>query len=271
MVIPHNEKSIKNIRLSNLSLSLLLFFASLTLVLSSFFLIKHSIHSKELERLNKFYSINQKKMEIFNKYLDKLNHQTAKLPENMEYLSDFHTKKSFGVGGKEIDYEELDSDLKKSFDKNSTPYSTSPLNIASNNAKYINNSYLASKKMVRFFQKRIDFMQLIPSLWPIHNKKGAVIGDDDNKMKIALIGGEEVIATGLGKVEKIDLTLNGLTVKIHHGYGIFSEYSGLEQVQVKEDDRVSRSTVIGIASSLLTYRVKISSKYLDPKLFAIIR
>ena len=90
-------------------------------------------------------------------------------------------------------------------------------------------------------------------------------------MDIRLIGGEEVIATGMGEIKDIYLNSSGLVVRIDHGYGIFSKYSGLQSVAVKPKEKIARGVTLGVADSLVTYRIRIASKYVDPKLFTIIR
>ncbi len=268
MLIPHNEKSMKNIHLSNFSLYLFIFFTSIIVILSSFFLIKYSVHSKELERLNKFHTINQKNKIIFDEQLEQLNNQVLQLSTNLKSFSIFQKDRIYGIGGPELDYEELDSNTQKAFDDKSL--STNPTDVMEENPAFLSESHLISKEMLRFFQKRNDFMQSLPTLWPIENKKGK-IKKAKNKLDIVLIGGENVIATGIGKVDKVQLNSKGIFVSVHHGYGIFSEYRGLQKTSVDIGDNVVRGSSIGIADNLITYRIKIASKYVDPKLFAIIR
>ena len=173
MLIPHNEKSIKNIHLSNFFLYVFAFFTIFSLVLVSFFIIRYSIHSKELEHLSKFHILNQKKVVAFDEQLDHLNHQVTKLLEDLDAFSNFQTDKPSGVGGLEWDYEELNQDMQQSFDKE-VDYPVSPIELAQNNSKHLDDSYLISKEMARFFQKRSDFMQALPTLWPIRNKRGTL-------------------------------------------------------------------------------------------------
>ena len=269
MLIPHNEKSIKNIHLSNSFLYLFIFFITIILMVSSFFLIKYSIHSKELERLSKFHAINQKNKFIFNKQLESLNDQIAQLSTDMETFSVFEKKELYGIGGLELDYGELNSNMQKLFDDKFFP-TNSIYDMLEENSAFLNQSHLLSKEMLRFFQKRNDFMQSLPILWPVANKKGN-IKNSKNKFDIILIGGEDVIVSGSGRVDKIGLNEKGIFIFIHHGYGIFSEYRGLQKTFVNVGEEMVRGTSLGLAGDLMTYRIKIASKYVDPRLFTIIR
>jgi murein DD-endopeptidase MepM/ murein hydrolase activator NlpD len=105
---------------------------------------------------------------------------------------------------------------------------------------------------------------------PLNNRSGVHEGVD-----LGAPIGTPVYATGEGLVTLAEpWDRYGNTVEVDHGSGIISRYAHLSRIKVKEGQRVSRSTVIGLVGnsgrstgSHLHYEVRVNNAPKDPVKF----
>ncbi len=89
---------------------------------------------------------------------------------------------------------------------------------------------------------------------------------------IAAAEGVEVMAPAAGTVVFAEeLTVNGNTVIVDHGLNVFSSYSHLSSINVKQGDTVKQSDILGLVGSTgystgphLHYTIKINGYYVNP-------
>ncbi|NLT94380.1 MAG: M23 family metallopeptidase [Clostridia bacterium] len=73
-----------------------------------------------------------------------------------------------------------------------------------------------------------------------------------------------VSAAKAGKVVLVEETKGSYTVEIDHGQDYLTHYSNLNQVQVKEGQRVKDGEIIGQVNTYLHFRVKQKDHWTDP-------
>ena len=280
MIIPHNEKSIKRVHLSNGQLFFLGGLLFVSLIVSLGFLLHHSVQSKELENLKKYHPVNQKNIEIYRSEAEAFYRIARDFRLHFNKMRPFFNSKPenlpFGIGGNEIEIQDLSEELRSHLkaqerEKDSEEKSLEEIRQSRDDLKQ---TYELAREMNRFLQKRIDFFTAFPTLWPVKSKNGVAdrFPGSLHKLRIRLVGGEPVVATGEGSIKTIRFSpKNKYTVVIDHGYGILTQYRRLIRVFVEKEDVVSRGTKIGLSSRTLDYRVKIASAYVDPLELIIVR
>ncbi len=103
---------------------------------------------------------------------------------------------------------------------------------------------------------------------PIHGVKKFHMGIDFTSPK-----GTEIIASGNGKVVRVENKANGYgkNITIDHGYGFTTLYGHLSEINVKEGDKVIRGQIIGKVGTTgsstaphLHYEVRINGDAVNP-------
>lgn len=277
MVVPHNQKGVKNLNLPKwIILSVLIAFIG--------------ILSFSLVTITKYVYLSIRQ----GQYLSQ-NDKMIKELENLIYNSDnlINVQKSFSVSlntllktaglSEEVVYNE-NSALGGPFMENQNPAEVDTDNNNSSNdyifaqieeikdlAKMENEIITIDKKINKLAKKLKYFEEItrfIPSIWPILGD-GDILNKNENqtKMVISTLPFTPVIATANGKVSGIQFDGSKITVTIRHRYQFISVYSNLYQIdeKIKTDSNIQKGQIIGYVSknngkSYLEYSIFIGNK-----------
>ena len=277
MFIPHSERKIINFRISIFSIAFLASCVSLTIAVTSVFIVKHSSTIKEISIL-KSYGINsEEQKKAYKNEINKLHavFQTFKPEVNKLYLlnPDNSIDTLWAVGGVP-NQEPAEGESKAS-------PSIEELNI-----QEIERELKTTKELMtnikNYLKNRKKIIENTPSIWPA---KGYIVSRYGKRsspytsktefyegIDIETFPGMEIVSTAPGVVESIswDSTL-GLTVSIRHKYGFITSYSHCQRVSVEAGQQVSKGEVIGYvgktgktAKYICYYQVKIGTKFVNP-------
>lgn len=258
MFIPHNERSIKNYHISNLTLTIIVGTLSLMVIISSILIINHTSTVQEVDKLK----ISQKDAKIqFAKIRQEIKEITGSYSEIRESLSQLYGlaqgKKNdnslFGQGGVEMPAHELEEESSADHNAESIPIEIFMLN------RILNDMEISEKPLIhieKFIKKREKIIKNTPTLWPVQgyivNPFGFVRSAHkfqvyfNNGIDIAANPGAEVSASAPGVVMDIGYHAKWHNyVRVRHNYGYVTIYKGLERVSVSINDKVTKGDVVG--------------------------
>jgi murein DD-endopeptidase MepM/ murein hydrolase activator NlpD len=278
MFIPHTEKKIINFHVSIFAISFFAGIVTITVIITSLFIINHSSTIKEVSILKKYGSNSKIQIQVYRDEINKLYDIFQKFKPEITYLYSLTPGSNIdslwargGVANPEPSPEEADS--------LSPP--TEVLNI-----QEIEMELKTTKELLvtikNFLKYRKKIIENTPSIWP---SKGYIISrygqrnspftfkpEFHSGIDIESFPGTEILATAPGKVEEIrwDPTL-GLTVSVKHKYGFTTVYSHCQRVSVEPEQKVSKGEVIGYVGRtgkttkyICYYQVKIGTEFVDP-------
>ncbi len=281
MFIPHNEKSIRNYHISNLSLTIIIGAMTLIIIVSSVLIINHSSTVQEVGKLK----ISQKDAKIqFGKIREEIKDITQSYGEIRESLSQLYAlaqgrkndNSLFGQGGVAVPLDELNEDRASA--------ESIPLEIFMLN-RILNDMDISEKPLVhieKFINKRKKIIKNTPTLWPVQgnivNPFGFVRSAHkfqvyfNSGIDIAAYPGARVAATAPGVVMDIGTDVTwGRYIRIRHNYGYVTVYKGLSRARIGINDKVNKGEVIGYMGhpvdsleSLLHYEIHIGVDAQNP-------
>ena len=277
MIIPHNEKGIKNFHITHFWGYILAFFLSIHLLYSAFFLTRHLMYTNKLMKLTKSEEINRVNLDLYHKkianYQEKLKTLSYEMQNITLNLRD--GKKIYGVGGPEVDLENLTGKL-KTFLKKQERGEKDFWATLEGNEEHFRCLYELTKNLNQFIHQKKEFLLTFPTLWPVEGGLGAVLPERKKQkaksIHIELLEGTPVLASGKGSVLKISFDKKRLfSIIVDHGFGIQSEYHGLVAVFINEGDNINKGKKIALSSKKLEFKIQIASQYVDPSQFAVLR
>ncbi|MCS6983520.1 MAG: M23 family metallopeptidase [Leptospiraceae bacterium] len=275
MFIPHNERSIRNFHISNLSLTIILGVVGFLLVVSSVLVILHNSTVQEVDKMK----ISQKDAQIqFAKIREEIRAMGNTFQEFRDIISSLYSYAKgkeeaslFAAGGWEggdklaegadiplevFLLERIAHDLGISLDK--------------------------LKDVRDFLNKREKIIRNTPTLWPV---KGYILNPfgyirhaaklyvtQNRGVDIASHPGAKVVATAPGVVVSITRDSRFLyTVRIRHNYGYETVYHGLDRVTVRTEEKLTKGELIGYLGlspdsleAVLHYEIHIGVEPVDP-------
>jgi len=277
MLIPHNEKKIKNYIISNLTLTIFVVILSVVILGSSIVIINHN---STVQKVNKM-KVSQKEDKLqFRKIkseIRKISKSFSKVRSNLNELyalSNGKKKSLFAQGGplNLIKDKELETE-------NSIPLEIYMLNRILNDIKI---SEIPIQQVYKFVSKRKRIINNTPTLWPVKgyiiNPFGSIRSSQDltlkynNGVDIASILGSKVLSTASGVIISIKRDSKwGWTIVIRHRYGYETLYKGLERISVSSNEKVVKGDVIGYLGhpknsleSILHYEIKVGVEAQNP-------
>jgi murein DD-endopeptidase MepM/ murein hydrolase activator NlpD len=271
MVIPNSERSIRNIHISYIYLSLFGTLFSVGLVIAMFMLISVTIKSKEMYRLEKWAAVNRAGLNYFQTEIDLYN---KRLTEFKKEVTNFITtssranKRVYGIGGNEIDLDQLSDSLKTYLLIQEQANVEIPSENLETGAEFIGHSSVVSRKLNLYIQKRRRFLTSFPNLWPV--QKGISTcqrrGNEKNKaITIYSFPGSPVLASAQGHIVWLRQDEKSTyTVVLDHGYGFYSRYEGISGVRGQIGTLLKKGSQLGNSTGSFTYKVRIATTYLDP-------
>jgi len=285
MFIPHNEQKIKNIHISNLTLSIFVGLFTMTVVVSSVLIINHTSTIQEVDKLK----ISQKDAKLqFAKIREEIQNMEQTFSKVRSRLSQLHAmsqgKKSdednyFGQGGAAVP---MDIAQQTTFVQNESADESVPMEIFMLN-RIINDMEISEKPLKdieKFLEKRKKIIQNTPTLWPVEgfivNPYGFVRNADtlsagfNAGIDIAATPGAKVISTAPGIVVEIKKDSKWLwSIRVRHNYGYETVYYGLDQFSVTLDEKIVKGETLGYlgkqkdsSESILHYQIFVG---IDPQ------
>lgn len=288
MFIPHNEHSIRNYHISNLTLTILVSAIVVILVISSFLIINHTSTVQEIVK----FKITQKNAKIqFQKIREEIKAIADTFKEVRTSLNLLHSlsngmgKKSspFAQGGASIPPEQLQENFK---DQELSEAEQIPKEIFQL-SRILNDMKLSEKplKAVKtFIERRSNIIQNSPTIWPVRgyvvNPFGLVLSSLEykaivnNGIDIAAHPGSKVVATAPGVIIQVTQNSNKLfKVKVRHNYGYTTVFNGLDRVvsTIEVNKTLTKGDAIGYLGrsslnyeSILHYEIHVGVDPQDP-------
>jgi hypothetical protein len=283
MIVPHNQKGVKNYHFSYLSLLIVLFllfsfftFSLITVGRYTYYVVHEKIyiakHDKYMQEMGNLINNSGKLIDAqqsFDHTLNRLlNVSGLKSAINL----------NVGTGGplENIDSliheNKIDQSQKKDLEE---IQEINGLKEMSENAQQVKNKIQKLSKKIQSFEV---VMKFIPSLWPLLGD-GEIQNSKNGVMNISTLPYTPVVATAEGKVAGIIFTSKGVKLTLIHKYQFVSMYNGLFSItnNLKKNSLVHKGQVIGYVAknkgqSILSYGLFVGNEKglypLDPSEFS---
>ncbi|HOJ49571.1 MAG TPA: M23 family metallopeptidase [Spirochaetota bacterium] len=248
MIVPHNQKSIKNYKVSSKLIYIIFSVFIFTMLFSIMSISRYiyltfrekSIKSENEEMIKKIENLvyNSNKIiksqknfsEVFNSLL-----------ANMGLSDQIFYSESNSLGGPFVELnnesEKKDEEIFKEIEE------IKDLKMIENK---INSIDKAIKKVVNRVKNYEKITRYIPSIWPLIGE-GEIVSKGNGTIKIESIPYTPVIATAKGRVVKIDIENNLLKIVLKHNYNFITTYSNIYNIpeEIKEGYIVEKGDIIG--------------------------
>lgn len=277
MVVPHNQKGVKNLNVPSwMILGVLIFFigvltfSTITITKYVIFTVKQKEYMsdnekmiKELENLiyNSDNLINVQK--AFSLSLNRLI-KTAGLSDEIFF------NETAGLGGPLMDLKEASREVANADTVNLTnEYLFSQIEEIKELSKmekemgHINKKINKLSEKLKYFEKVTRY---IPSIWPLLGE-GEIMESTESKLVISTLPFTPVVATANGKISSVSIDNNKTTIHVSHQYQFISVYSNLYGLEegVKEGLPVKKGQILGYVAkengkTLFEYGIFIGNK-----------
>ncbi len=286
MFIPHNERSIRNYHISNLTLTIILSIVSFLLVVSSFLVIMHNSTVQEVDKMKVSQKDAQLQFAKIREEIKSIGETFAEVRDMISSLYGYAKGKDeavavFAAGGVDLKAmtTQFDAESADKKDADAIPLEVFLLE------RIADDMHISQEKLSDvqdFLKKREKIIRNTPTLWPVRgyiiNPYGFVRGADrlnaayNRGVDIASHPGAVVNATAPGIVVSVQKDSRFMyTVRIRHNYGYETVYQGLERVTVATDEKISKGESIGyighsndILEAILHYEIHIGVEPVDP-------
>ena len=275
MFVPHSEKKIVNFHVSIFFIATFIGCITLTIIVTSIFIVKHSSTIKEISILKSYGTNSKQQIETYKNEINNLYtvFQTFMPEITSLYSLTPDSKVDFlGAVGGVPNQEPAEGEPQK-------PSSEELIQEIERELK-TTKEFMANIK--NFLKHRKKIIENTPSIWP---SKGYIVSRYGQRsspytfrpefhkgIDIETFPGMEIVSTAPGVVEGInwDSTL-GLTVTIRHKYGFITSYSHCQRVSVETGQQVSKGEVIGYVGKtgkttkyVCYYQIKIGTDFVNP-------
>lgn len=277
MFIPHSEKKIINFHVSVFSIAFFIGFVSLTIIVTSIFIAKHSSTIKEISILKSYGTNSELQKQTYKDEINKLYAIFQAFKPEITYLyysltPDNNANSLWAMGGVP------NQEPTNGESKYSPPIEELSIQEIERELKTTKDLMVDIKN---FLKHRKKIIENTPSIWP---SKGYIVSRYGKRspytfkpefydgIDIETFPGMEIVSTAPGVVENVywDSTL-GLTIIIKHKYGFITSYSHCQRVSVEAGQQVSKGEVIGYVGKtgktikyVCHYQIKIGTKFVDP-------
>ncbi|MCX8029074.1 MAG: M23 family metallopeptidase [Brevinematales bacterium] len=291
MFVPHSEKRVITIHISNFALLFVSIILSIIVVTSIIAVSNRKMTDQKVIRLEKQNEIKDQYINNFINNANLLKDRFASFRSDVNKIFSLTTLQNVNS---EIKYPE-----KQEEDK--TPISSVD-DVIYNKPKEIDELYKLRKeieiykiqiqKFAKFVENSQNVIKYIPSVWPIKDGSGHItskfgyrrdpfmnVAKFHSGIDIAHWPGTPVIATADGVVSSAGWSGGyGKVVKISHKYGFVSVYGHLMSIYVSEGQFVRKGQIIGSVGMSgratgyhLHYEVRIGTELVDPMPYLSIR
>lgn len=278
MFIPHNERSIRDFHISNLTLTVVLGVLGFLLVISSILVILHNSTVQEVDNMK----ISQREAQFqFAKIREEIRQLGDTFAELREIISTLY---GYAKGKEEVSLFAAGGALEELEKSNSTEGSDIPLEVFLLE-RITHDLGISAEKLQdvkEFLKKREKIIRNTPTLWPVKGyllnpfgyvRHAAKLSVANNRgVDIVSHPGAKVHATAPGIVVAITRDSRFLyTVRIRHNYGYETLYQGLDRVSVRPEEKIAKGEVIGYLGvfpdtleAMLHYEIHIGIEPVDP-------
>jgi len=279
MFIPHSEKKIVNFHISKFTISSIVGFIIITIIVTSILIINHSSTIKEVSKLEKYRSNSRVQMVKYKEEINKL------------YAIFQQFKPEFTLLYKLTPGSNIDALWAKGGTSNqqlkkvSPDYAMKPP-IEILNIQEIETDLKNTKKILikikKFLKYRKKIIENTPSIWPTNgfivsrygkrNSPYSFKQEIHNGIDIEAFPGTDIRATAPGKVSNVSWHSKlGLTISIKHKYGFVTRYSHCQRVTVEIGQKIQKNEVIGYVGRTgkttrytCFYQIMIGTEFVDP-------
>lgn len=291
MFVPHSEKRVITLHISNFTMLFVLLIISIVVVTSIVAISNRKMTDQKVVRLEKQNEIKDYYINNFINNVNMLKDRFAGFRSDVNRIFSITTLQNFSEN---IEYPELkdkEDDIKKSVDD---VIYTKPKEIDElyKLRKEIEIYKIQMQKFASFVENSKDVIRYIPSVWPLKDGGGNITSSFGYRkdpfmnnykfhsgIDIAYWPGTPVIATADGVVTSAGWSEGyGKVVKIAHKYGFTTVYGHLMSIYVSEGSYVRKGQIIGTLGMSgratgyhLHYEVRIGTEFVDPMPYLSIR
>ncbi len=291
MLVPHSEKRVVTIHISNFALLFILVIISIVVVTSIVAISNRKMTDQKVVRLEKQNEIKDQYINSFINNVNMLKDRFAGFRSDVNRIFSLATLQNFSENIEYPEVKEKEDSFRSSVDD---VIYTKPKEIDElyKLRKEVEIYKIQMQKFASFVENSKDVIKYIPSIWPVKDGGGHITSDFGSRrdpfmnsykfhsgIDIAHWPGTPVIATADGVVSFTGwLGGYGRVVKITHKYGFTTVYGHLMSVYVSEGTYVRKGQVIGnigmsgrATGYHLHYEVRIGTEFVDPTPYLSIR
>lgn len=292
MFIPHSEKKVITIHISNFALLFVSIIISVVVITSIIAVSNRKMTDQKVVRLERQNHIKDQYINSFVNNANLLKERFASFRSDVNRVFSLTTLQNMGS---EIEYPSKEEDSDE-------PISSSVDDVIYNKPKEIDELYRLRKeieiykiqmqKFATFVENSKNVIKYIPSIWPVKDGSGHITSTFGYRrdpfmnmarfhsgIDIAHWPGTPVIATADGVVTSAGWSGGyGKVVKIAHKYGFVSVYGHLMSIYVSVGETVRKGQVIGSMGMTgratgyhLHYEIRIGTEIVDPMPYVSIR
>lgn len=285
MIVPHNQKGVKNYNISFFRLIICLF---LILSFFSFSLITVSRYIYYLSREKIYFAAHNKYMKQMGDLINnsgKLINAQENFNRTLNHLLSISGLKSAislntGLGGPLTNIQDLMNNHQIAKEDQPILEDVQEINGLKSMSDNAQQDKLKIQKLAKKMKSFEVVMRYIPSLWPLDGN-GKIEKTQNGVMEVNTLPYTRVIATAEGKIAGIIFTSLGFKITIIHKYQFVTMYNGLFEVSknLKKNETVHKGDVIGYVAnnkgkSILKYGLFIGNEKglypLDPTQFSFL-
>lgn len=282
MFIPHSEKKIVNFHISIFTISSIVAFVVITVIVTSILIISHSSTVKEVSILKRDGADSKVQIRIYKEEINKLHEIFQKFKPEITYLysltPDSNIDSLWAKGG-------IPNTSPNPASESTTGEQGAP-SIELLNVQEVRQELETTKDIVKkiknFLNYRKKIIENTPSVWPVdgyivsrygyRNSPYTFETEFNFGIDIEAFPGSEIRATAPGNINEIKWDPDlGLTVSVRHKYGFITSYSHCQRVSVEPGQKVLKGEVIGYVGRtgktteyVCFYQVKIGTEFVDP-------
>ncbi|MEN2998291.1 MAG: M23 family metallopeptidase [Brevinematia bacterium] len=292
MLVPHSEKKVVTIHISNFALLFVLVILTVIVITSVIAVSNRKMTDQKVVRLEKQNEIKDQYINNFKNNANLLKDRFASFRSDVNRIFSLTTSQTFSES---INYPySLEEKEEKSRNSVDEVIYTRPREIDElyRLRKEIEMYKVQMQKFATFVENSRKVIAYIPSIWPVKDGGGTVTSTFGHRrdpfmnfakfhsgIDIAHWPGTPVIATADGVVSFAGWSGGyGKVVKITHKYGFTTVYGHLMAVYVSEGQYVRKGEVIGAIGMSgratgyhLHYEVRIGTEFVDPRPYLAIR
>lgn len=291
MLIPHSEKKIFNLQISNFTIAFFVIILLSVVMFSILSLNEHESSQTEISRLSNLSRTQEghiaafKNTSVFTvKNFSKFESQIQRLSENVGSTGGNDVFPFYGQGGP--DYT-ITAEMTKKYGKNfAWPDEIKELEGLNKN---VGKSTEQLKRVNAFMDNWKTVLQYTPSTWPVKGGGFKTSGfgrrpspftgimHEHTGVDIAWWPGSPVQVTAAGEVVQVGMMGGyGLCIVVQHKYGFSTRYAHLNNINVNVGETVQRGHIIGgvgnsgnVTGYHLHYEVILGNTAIDPEPYLV--
>lgn len=291
MLVPHSEKKVLTIHISNFSMLFVIVILSIIVITSIAAVSGRKSADQKLVRLEKENKIKQEYIDTFVDNVNLLKNRFASFRMDVSKIFSYVASQPIDD---QINYpQDKEEKTNKSSSIDDTIYlKPSEIDDLYKLRKEVELYKIQMQKFAEFIESSKDFINSVPSVWPIKDGGGHITSPFGYRrdpfsntpkfhsgVDIAYWPGMQVMATADGVVVSAGWQGGyGRVIKIQHKYGFTSIYAHLMSIYVSEGQKVKKGQVIGTIGMSgratgyhLHYEIRIGTEVVSPMPYLSIR